>query len=60
MLNRQNYARNLSYHYVGMCNLDERDSCMCKYLKEGGFTASLTGNVYSKIPVNQIIEIRIN
>ena len=41
VLNRQNYARNLRYHYVDMCNLNKKNPCAHEYLKEGGFTASL-------------------
>ena len=60
VLNRHNYARNLSYQYVGMCNVNETNPCVYDYLKEGGFTASLSINVNSQIPVNQIIETTIN
>ena len=34
--------------------------CAYEYLKEGGFTASLSGNVHSQMPMNQIIEKTIN
>ena len=63
MLNRYNYARNLSYHYADMCNMNEYMSVYMsayEYLKEGGFTASLSGNVHGLIPIDQIIETTIN
>ena len=43
VLNKHKYARNLSYHYVGMCNLNEKNPRAYEYLKEGGSTASLSG-----------------
>ena len=58
-LNRHNYARNLSYHYVDMCNLNKEFPEAYEYLKEGGFTASLSGSVHSQIPMDQIIETTI-
>ena len=59
-LNRHNYARNLSYHYVNMCNLNTEFPEAYEYLKEGGFTALLSGSVHSQIPIDQIIETTIN
>ena len=43
-----------------MCNLNEKNPCVYEYLQEGGFTASLSGNVHSQISMNQIIETTIN
>ena len=58
--NRHNYAQNLSYHYVDMCNLIIEFPEAYEYLKGGGFTASLSGSVQSQIPMDQIIETTIN
>ena len=60
VLNRINYARNLSYHLIDMCNLRENIPEAYEYLNEGGFTASITGNLHSQIPMDQIIEMTIN
>ena len=59
-LNRQNYARNLSYHYVHMLNLPTSHSTLNRHLEDGGFTASISGFPHSQIPCDQIIEMTIN
>ena len=43
-----------------MCNLNVEFPEACEYLKEGGFTASLSGSVHSQIQMDQIIETAIN
>ena len=50
----------MSYHDVDMCNLNVEFPEACEYLKEGGFTASLSGSVHSQIQMDQIIETAIN
>ena len=59
-LNRHNYARNLSYHYLDMKNLEERIPAAYDVLKDGGFTGSLSGLKHTQIPMDQIIEMTIN
>ena len=59
-LNRHNYARNLIYHYVDMYNLNIEFPDVYEYLKEGAFTALLSGSVHSQITIDQIIETTIN
>ena len=59
-LNRQNYARNLSYHYVHMLNLPTSHPTLDRHLVDGGFTASISGFLHSQIPCEQIIEMTIN
>ena len=59
-LNRQNYAKNLSYHYVHMLNLPTSHPTLNRHLEDGGFTASISGFPYSQIPCDQIIEMTIN
>ena len=58
--NRHNYARNLSYYYVHMRALKEENSAAFEYLKNGGFSGSLTGRTHSRIPFDQVIEMTIN
>ena len=59
-LNRHNYARNMSYYYVDMRDLQRRDPSSYQYLVNGGFSGSLSGNKHTKIPMDQIIEVTIN
>ena len=54
-LNRQNYARNLSYYYVHMQALEEENMAAYKYLKKGGFSGSLTGKPRSRIHFDQVV-----
>ena len=54
-LNCQNYARNLSYYYVHMRALDEKNIAAYKYLEKGGFSSSLTGKGEPRIPFYQVI-----
>ena len=42
-LNRHNYARNLSYFYVDMLNIEKNIPQAHQYLTTGGFTGSLLG-----------------
>ena len=51
-LNRHNYARNLSYHYMHMLNLPTSHPTLNRHLEDGGFTASISGFPHSKIPCN--------
>ena len=59
-MNRHNYARNLSYYFISMLNLQDCQPNIYQYLKNGGFTASVSGFPFSKIPCDQIIETTIN
>jgi hypothetical protein len=59
-LNRQNYARNMSYFYVDMRDLKTRNPDAYQYLHDGGFSGSLSGEKHTKIPMDQIIEMTIN
>ena len=59
-LNRQNYARNLSYYYVHIQALEEENIAAYKYLEQGGFSSSLTGKPHSRVPYDQVIEMTIS
>ena len=59
-LNRQNYARNLSYYHADMRALKKRNSTAYSDLEEGGFSGSLSGTTHSQLPMDQIIEMTIN
>ena len=59
-LNRRTYARNLSYYYAQMITLPFANAQAHEYLKNGGFSGSLTGTPHTKIPYDQIIETTIN
>ena len=59
-LNRQNYARNLSYFYADMRALKKRNPSAYSYLEEGGFSGSLGIAKHSQLPMDQIIEMTIN
>ena len=59
-LNRQNYSRNLSYYYADMIDLKMRNPTAYKYLENGRFCGSLSGNNFSNIPMDQVIEMTIN
>ena len=59
-LNRHNYARNLSYYYVHMLNLEKSHPALFKHIEDHGFTVSLTGQPFTKIPCDQVIETTIN
>ena len=50
----------MSYFYVDMQNLKERNPNAYAYLSSGGFTGSLSGRKHTKIPMDQIIEMTIN
>lgn len=58
-LNRQNYARNMSYFYVDMQDLKRRNPSAYRYLKDGGFSGSLSGGSHTKLPMDQLIEMTI-
>ena len=58
--NHHNYTRNISYYYIQMKNLASSHSSAQIFLKEEGFTVSLTGKPHSKIPMDQVIEMAIN
>ena len=59
-LNRHNYARNLSYHYLDMIDLKRINPEAYAYLESGGFSGFLSGSKHSNIPMDQIIEMTIN
>ena len=59
-INWHNYARNLSYYSISMLNLQDSHPNIYQYLKNGGFTASISGLPFSKIPCDQLIETTIN
>ena len=59
-LNRHNYARNMSYYYVDMRDLKNRNPDAYQFLCDGGFTGSITGERHTKIPMDQIIEMTVN
>ena len=46
--------------YISMLKLQESHPNIYKYLKIGGFTASVSGLLFSKIPYDQITETTIN
>ena len=58
--NRHKYARNLNFYYVHMLTLKDDNPAAFDYLKNGGFTGSLTGRKHSRIPFDQVIEMTIN
>ena len=59
-LNRHNYARNLSYYRMQMLNLHNSNPDLLHHVQEQGFTVSLSGLPYSRIPCDQVIEMTIN
>ena len=58
-LNQHNYARNLSYFYVDILNIEKNAPHAHQYLATGGFTGSLSGQKLTMIPVDQMIEMTI-
>ncbi len=58
--NRHNYARNLSYCYVHMKTLKEDHLDLYNEILLHGFTVSLTGEPFTKIPCDQVIEMTVN
>ena len=59
-MNRHIYARNLSYYFMSMLNLQNSHPIIHQYLKNRGFTASISGLLFSKIASDQIIQTTIN
>ena len=59
-LNRHNYARNLSYFYVDMLNIEKNAPKVHQYLATSGFEGSLSGQKFTLIPMDQMIEMTIN
>ena len=59
-LNRQNYARNLSYYYIHMANLENSHPDMFYHMLNQGFTVSLSGQPFTRISCGQVIEMTIN
>ena len=59
-LNRHNSARNLSYYFIDMLDLKECLPEAFDYLYNGGFSGSLIGQKFTKIPMDQMIEMSIN
>lgn len=58
--NRHNYARNLTYCYVHMKMLKEDHPQLYNEILLHGFTVSLTGQPFTKIPCDQVIEMTVN
>ena len=52
--------KNLSYYYVDMLDLKLRNPTAYRYLENGGFSGSLSGSIFSNIPMDQVIEMTIN
>ena len=59
-LNCQNYARNLSYYYIHMANLENSHPDMFNHMLNQGFTISLSGQPFTQISCDQVIEMTIN
>ena len=59
-LNRQSYAQNLSYYYVYMQALWEKDIAPYKYLEQASFSSSLTGKAHYRIYFDQVIKMTIS
>ena len=59
-LNRHNYASNLSYFYVDMLNIEKNVPQAHQYLATGGFAGSLSGQKFTMVPMDQMIEMTIN
>ena len=59
-LNRHNFTGNLSYYYAQMIALLFTTAQAHEYLKNGGFSDSLTGIPDKKTPYDQIIETTVN
>ena len=59
-LNRHNFTGNLSYYYAQMIALLFTTAQAHEYLKNGGFSGSLTGIPDKKTPYDQIIETTVN
>ena len=59
-LNRNKYARNLSFFYLDMLQLPDKCPEADEYLRHGGFSGSLSGKCHSNIPMDQMIETTIN
>ena len=59
-LNRNKYARNLTFFYLDMLQLPDKCPEADEYLRHGGFSGSLSGKCHSNIPMNQMIETTIN
>ena len=58
--NRHKYARNMSFYYIQMLHLKTDKPKVDQFLMEKGFTASLSGNPRTKIPIDQVIGMTIN
>ena len=50
----------MSHYYINILNLQEHHPSIFEYLTNGGFTASVSGLPFSKIPCDQIMETTIN
>ena len=59
-LNRQNYARDLSYYYIHMSNLKNSHPDMFNHMLNQVFTVSLSGQPFTRISCDQVIEMTIN
>ena len=59
-LNCQNYARNLSYCYIHITDLENLHEDMFSHMLNQGFTGSLSGQLFTLISCDQVIEMTIN
>ena len=59
-MNRHSYARSLSYYFISMLNFQGSHPNIYQYLRNGGFTASISDLPFSKIPCDQIIKTTTN
>ena len=59
-LNCQNYARNLSYYYIHIANLEYSHLDMFHHMLNQSFTVSLSQQPFTRISCDQVIEITIN
>ena len=59
-LNCQNYARNLSYYYIHIANLENSHLDMFHHMLNQSFTVSLSQQPFTRISCDQVIEITIN
>ena len=59
-LNRHNYGRNLFYFHVDILNIEKNAPQAHQYLASGGFAGSFSGQKFTMIPMDQMIEMTIN
>ncbi|CAG9821970.1 unnamed protein product [Phaedon cochleariae] len=60
-LDRVNYSRYLSYHFLELTKLEKDNLFVHQYFVDGGFSVQLrSNNSFSRIPVDQAIEETVN